>query len=139
MRLRDVNNQERDPVFVLFKELIKCRSLPPEGWSSVTAKYQHDRSLFVQLGKLNRSALVHFQKREIRRAISHIEGPGSCMDPKGLKRKQHEDYWPGDFGHNSPELLRRLVHGPPYESGKGDVEDDRRQKESENNTLKPFH
>jgi hypothetical protein len=42
MRLQDIDDKKRDPAVVLVVKLVQGRNLPPEGWSSVTAKHEYD-------------------------------------------------------------------------------------------------
>jgi hypothetical protein len=50
MCFRDVHDQEADFALVLIVELVEGGNLPPEGWSSVTAKNHHHRLSLIQLG-----------------------------------------------------------------------------------------
>jgi hypothetical protein len=58
MRFGNINNQKGNPTAILLEEFIESGSLPPEGWSSVAAKDQHHRLLFVQYRELNPFTLV---------------------------------------------------------------------------------
>ena len=42
MRFRDLHHEEGNLVFVLVVKLVEGRNLPPERWSSVAAKDQHN-------------------------------------------------------------------------------------------------
>ena len=52
MGFRNVHNQECDFALVLIVKLVEGGNLPPEGWSSVAAKYQHYRLASVEFGKM---------------------------------------------------------------------------------------
>jgi len=58
MGLHYVNGQESNLIPILFVKLVERRNLPPEGWSSVAAKYQDNRLPRTQRGELNSFALV---------------------------------------------------------------------------------
>jgi len=47
MRLADVDDEEADPISVLFVQFIESGSLPPERRSSITAEDQDHRLLSV--------------------------------------------------------------------------------------------
>jgi hypothetical protein len=50
MRLRDVDDEERDPFSVLLVEVVEGGNLPPKGWSGVATEDHHHRLLPVELG-----------------------------------------------------------------------------------------
>ena len=58
MRLKDVDGVERDLVFVLIVELVQGRNLPPEGWSGIAAKDQHDRLFATERTELHGGRFV---------------------------------------------------------------------------------
>jgi len=73
MSLIDVNNKERDPVFVLLIQLVERGSLPAKGRSSVTAEDENNRLPAAKRGQGNRAGMIEERKCKIGRLISYLE------------------------------------------------------------------
>src|SRR5277367_3983656 len=111
MSLSDIDHQERNLASILFVELVEGRNLPPEGRSSVAAKYEHHRlSLRRERGQLYLTALVQFGQRKVRRGIANMQRAGAGAHPQGLKWKYEKRDWTRYSSHDSGECLRRLPH-----------------------------
>ena len=62
MRLKDVDDEERDFAVVIVEELVEGGNLPPEGWSSVAAEHEHYGRVGGEGGQLDAVGLVEFEE-----------------------------------------------------------------------------
>ena len=125
MRFADVDDQESDAAPILLVEFVESGNLPPEGRSSVTAKYEHDRLLLVERGKLNASALIELDERKVRSRVANIESARASAGPESFKWEEKEHGRPRHPGHDPPKGLRRPMHRAPDEGSKNKVRHDK--------------
>ncbi len=129
MGFRDVDHQKSDTILVLLIELVEGRNLPPEWWSSVAAKDQYDRLLFVQSGKLNPLGFVELEECEIGGRISDVEASRTSVQPCRLKRKEEKRNGAGHPLHHPAECFRGLVHRPPDQASESHVCNDQNDRD----------
>ena len=122
VRLDDVDNQERDLLAVLVIEFVEGGNLPPEGRSGVAAEDKHDRLLRGERGELHVRRLIEFDQRKIGSGIAGLQSADAGMHPHGLERS-HKEYRIGHVLHDTAEGLRRLMHRPPDQAHKKNVDD----------------
>jgi hypothetical protein len=116
MRLRDVDNQERDLLSVLIVELVERGNLPPERRSSIAAEKQHDRLRSRQRRELYGGGFVELPQGEVGRHVTSLQMSRTSTRPHRFKRnKEIRDH--GHALHHPAERLRRLMHGPPDVAG----------------------
>src|SRR5262249_5957944 len=112
--------------------------LPPEGRSGVAAEYEHNRLLFVEERKLNRSSLIDLFQRKIRSGIADLEGSSAGVGPQRFKGIEQECDGCRNPGHHSTEDFRRLMHRPPDEGAKRKIDNGQSQKNCDHNTANPM-
>jgi hypothetical protein len=109
MSLIDVNNEERDSVFVLLIQLVERGNLPAKGRSGVTAEDENNRLLAAKGRQADRAGMVQSWKSKIGSRAAYWQMACPCALPHGLERKQQEGYGP-HVHHHARKRLRRLMH-----------------------------
>jgi hypothetical protein len=132
MRLRDVDNEERDPISVLLVEFVESGNLPPEWRSGVTAEDEnYGATLRREAGQPDRSGLAEFRQGEVWGCITEVQCASTGLRPERFKGEQEKWDWAGQFRHEPGKGLRGLAHDvveraaaqQPYHSDDGEGPD----------------
>jgi hypothetical protein len=110
MRFIDVDDIKGDLIAILLVELVERGNLPAKGWSSVTAKDEHDGLFAAKGGQCNRARVVEQREREIGSLVADLQMAAASLFPHAFKGKQEKRNWAGVL-HDARKFVRRLVHG----------------------------
>jgi hypothetical protein len=125
MGFANVHDVERDPVLVLFVELVEVGNLPPERRSSVASENQDDWFLAAHGRQLKSALVIWALEREIWSHIADSQVSLAGNVPQWFERQDHKRR-PRDVFHRAGELIRRPQHDSEERGGDNRVKRDER-------------